>query len=83
MTRVAPFLPLLLLISISTVLARFQDGLIRKLQYSIALQEDELPGISSPVSHEASVHTRRALRRFSKSEVDRESRSLRVLCLPS
>lgn len=71
MTRVAPFLPLLLLISISTVFARFQDGLIRKLQYSIALQEDELPGISSPVSHEASVHTRRALRRFSKSEVDR------------
>jgi carboxypeptidase C (cathepsin A) len=53
------------------ILARFQDGLIRKLQYSIALQEDELPGISSPVSHKASVHTRRALRRFSKSEVDR------------
>jgi hypothetical protein len=71
MTRVALCLPLLLLISISAVFARFPDALLR-LQHSLALKKDELSETGSPIHHEAGVNlTRRALR---NRDIDRESR---------
>ncbi len=82
MTRVALSLPLLLLISISAVFARFPNALLR-LQHSLAPKKDELPETHSPIHHEASINLkRRALRRFANRKVDRESRCFTVLCLP-
>ncbi|KAH9028743.1 Alpha/Beta hydrolase protein [Lactarius pseudohatsudake] len=71
MTRVAPCLPLLLLISISAVFARFPDALLR-LQHSLASKKDEFLETRLPIHHEAGVNlTHRALRRFANRKVDR------------
>ncbi|KAH8980669.1 Alpha/Beta hydrolase protein [Lactarius akahatsu] len=71
MTRVAPCLPLLLLISISAVLARFPDALLR-LQHSLAPKKDEFLETRLPIHHEGGVNlTHRTLRRFANRKVDR------------
>ena len=82
MTRVALYLPLLLLISVSAVFARFPDALLR-LQHSLASKKGEFPGTGSPIHHEASVNlTRRTVRRFANRQTDRESRCLSVHYVP-
>ena len=80
--RVVLCFPLLLLINISAVFARFPDALL-KLQHSLALKKDELSETGYPIHHEASVNlTRRTLTRFANREVDRESRCISLHCLP-